>query len=219
MDNFGSGYLVLLIFAARALVHFARSSSPPDDVKLSRQAEAYAAQGNFPLAEQSLNRLLQRAQKKHGPNGIELATYLRRLARLNIDAGNPAAAPPLLIRILSIQEAHLGLNSPDLLQTLEWMTNFFPSPELDVAIGTARRILASLAAIYGENSPRLASTYNTLGLLLHVKGEGESTVFAFRRAVEISEKQKVENSLAVYLMNLGLSLKEQGQFEDRKSVV
>jgi len=220
VDSLGPILFALLFVAGRILFRETRKSALPDDAELSRQADAYAAQGQLPLAEETLNRLLQRAQRKNRSNSIEVGIYLRRLARVKIDQGNAAAAFPILLRVLSIQELNLGLNSPDLLQTVEWIANLSPSSsDLDATIDTTRRILASQSAAFGENSYRLAGAYNVLGLLVHMKGEAESAIFAFRRAVEVSNENVDERNLAFYLLNLGITLHQNGDSDEAEPLI
>src|SRR5206468_10834959 len=97
-------------------------SPPPEDSesRRSRDVEIYAAQGDFSRAEANLNRLIKDEEKREA-NGIATAGYLRRLARLKMDQGDPAAAISILERVLFVQEMSLGARSPDLLQTLEWL--------------------------------------------------------------------------------------------------
>src|SRR5262249_19137936 len=61
--------------------------------------------------------------------------------------------------------------------------------------------------------------YNVLGLLVHMKGEAESAIFAFRRAVEVSTEQADERNLAYYLLNLGLTLHQHGDSTEAESVL
>src|SRR5215471_11919316 len=59
VESLGPVLVILVFFVFRSLFQQNRSSSPTDDSDLNRQADAYVAQGNLQLAEQTLNRLLQ----------------------------------------------------------------------------------------------------------------------------------------------------------------
>jgi len=89
VDSLGPILFALVFIAGRILFRETRKSALPDDAELSRQADAYASQGQLQLAEQTLNRLLQRAERKNRSSSIEVGIYLRRLARVKIDQGNP----------------------------------------------------------------------------------------------------------------------------------
>ena len=84
-------FVIFVVFMIlRALIAAGRSpvSSAAD---LSRQADAYAAQRNYAMAEEQLQRLVKIAERQNGPNGIEVGIVLRRLAHLKAEQGDKAA--------------------------------------------------------------------------------------------------------------------------------
>ncbi len=134
--------LFLVIFLLRTLFAAGRNPVAPDAADLSRQADIYASQGHFDLAEQAYTRLIQRAQKKDGANSIEVGIYLRRLAQCKMQRHDFTGAIPLLHRVVFIQATNLGPYSTDLLQTLDWLAQLYHGQgNLDAALVMMRRML------------------------------------------------------------------------------
>src|SRR6516225_1792373 len=98
------GLILLIVFFLRRLLD--QPNPEPDLVKLNRQAEQFAAQGNYVQAEDKLRRLLRIMEKRQGPHALEMAPYLRRLACLKMEQDDKEEAELLVQRVLAIQEKH-----------------------------------------------------------------------------------------------------------------
>ena len=91
-------FLFLLIFILRQL--FADSQNPADySSAIDRQAEQFAAQHNYPMAEKTLQDRLRSVEKQYGRDDIAAAVYLRKLALLKVEQGDSAAAESLHRRV------------------------------------------------------------------------------------------------------------------------
>jgi len=199
-------FLLALIFALRALFEHGKNPFVSDAADLNSLANSYAAEGHYDLAEQTFNRLIRAAQKKNGPDGIEVGIYLRRLAEIKMQRRDFAGAIPLFHRVVFIQATNLGPYSPDLLQTLNWLAQLYQGQgNLDAAIVMMRRMIEVHSAAYGDRNLHSAPVWHSLGLLHHHKGDLLSAADAFRHTLSLLESQSEPDQpeLALCLSNLG----------------
>jgi len=142
--------LVTFIIQLVRLLLDGRSNPATDATALNHQAEESASSGNYPLAEKKLLALVNMAERQDGRDGMAVAVYLRRLARLKFEQGDNPAAESLLQRVLTIQEKNLSPRSPDRISTLEWLAHLSQTKgDLDGAVNLTRQILGIRAAAHG----------------------------------------------------------------------
>jgi tetratricopeptide (TPR) repeat protein len=192
-----------------------------DPVRISEEAEAYAASGNYPMADQKLSKLVKMAQREEGPAGMGVAPYLRRLGYLKIAQDDKAAAEAIFQRVLSIEERNLGPTSPYLVSTMYYIMQLSRERrDFDSAVAMAEKVLAFFAATEKREDSETAALHNRIGLLLREKGDLLPSVSAFRHALEIREKASDGDhlELALSLSNLAVLLQEAGQLEESESL-
>src|SRR5256885_13865133 len=105
--------LVLFFFQVLRLLFDDRSNPANDATALSRQAEEFAASGNYSMDEKKLLGLVVMAGRQEGRDAMAAAVYLRRLAQLKGGEKDDGAAEGFLKRVVAIQEEDLSPRSPD----------------------------------------------------------------------------------------------------------
>ncbi len=67
--------------------------------------------------------------------------------------------------------------------------------------------------IYGENNPKLCTSFNNLGMVNFELGNFNDAEIYFQKAIELKKNLQGEHTqaLAAYFCNLGLVYKEQGK--------
>ena len=140
------------------------------------------------------------AERQDGRDGMAVAVYLRRLARLKFEQGDNAAAESLLQRVLTIQEKNLSPRSPDRISTLEWLAHLSQTKgDLDGALNLTRQILGIRAAAYGEDDLGAANTPITV-LAFY---SGRNATMNLRRRHSFAHWKSVKN-IATEMKNFWL---------------
>ena len=94
--------------------------APEAIATLENLGEIYSSQGNYTEAEPLLSRVLEIKERKLGPDYLEVANSVSRLALLYYCETKYNAAEPLYKRALQIRKKNLGPRDPIVLQTMEF---------------------------------------------------------------------------------------------------
>jgi hypothetical protein len=94
---------LVIVFIFLLLRLFSDKSNPDDAAELSSRAEQFAINRNYARAEGILQHLVKTTERRQGKDTLEIASYLRRLARLKMEQGDQPGAELLLQRVLAIQ--------------------------------------------------------------------------------------------------------------------
>jgi lipopolysaccharide biosynthesis regulator YciM len=122
----------------------------------SNLVNLYKAEGRLPDAESVLKRVLNVQEKALEERSRAIVQTLQSLAEIDEEEGKTdeaayAKAVPLYERILSIQEANLGPNHPDLQFPLAQYANVLEkTPDKAKAAAVRRRIAAITSAAHGN---------------------------------------------------------------------
>ncbi|HEX6203112.1 MAG TPA: serine/threonine-protein kinase [Thermoanaerobaculia bacterium] len=167
-------------------------------------------------------RLLADGGSDGGDEGdLELARDLHRLGRLRGDAGDDAAAEPLLVRSLDLFAARAGEGDPEWaavaadLAEVERRTGRFAE-----AVARQERVLAAFEAAAGRDDPRVGGALASLGTLAYEQGDFVTAEARFREALAVRERTLGEShpDVAQNLSRLGSALGRLGRSEEEEAM-
>ncbi|WP_257453719.1 CHAT domain-containing tetratricopeptide repeat protein [Archangium lipolyticum] len=135
------------------------------------------------MGQQGTNTLLEEAR-----SAVEEGTRLEDAGKHTWKQGKYARAEPLLLRALSIREAALGKNHPDVASSLDTLANLYADlGYYDRAAPLHERALAIREAALGKDHPDVAASLNNLARLYQFQGRYGRAVPLHERALAIRE--------------------------------
>ena len=103
------------------ILRFAFRASPAWPNTRAKRTEQYVAAEDYANAEKLLRQDLSKKERKLGADDIEVSMVLNNLGKVLLRKGDPGAAEDAFRRALLIEQKALGMNSPDLVSTLNWL--------------------------------------------------------------------------------------------------
>lgn len=148
-------------------------------------------------------------------DSLRVASALDQLAAMYRALGEEAAAQAPARRALSIREASLPPNHPDIATSLNTVAELLRvAGDYDTAEALHRRALAIRENVPGADAA-VANSLNNLSMVLKAKGDYRAAEPLYRRAVEIRERTAGSDhpSVAVPLNNLARLEQARGDYE------
>ncbi|MBI3813323.1 MAG: tetratricopeptide repeat protein [Nitrospinae bacterium] len=160
---------------------------------------------------------LKLAEKNWGPNHLNVATSLNKLAEVYIIMEQYTLAEPLCKRAMEIREKALGPEHPDVAESLNTLAWFYESQEQYAqAEALYKRAVEIREKSLGPKHPDLAESLNNLALIYGYQGQYTQAEALFKRSLDIREKALGLNhtDVAESLMNLAILYKKQGLYTE-----
>jgi TPR repeat protein/transglutaminase-like putative cysteine protease/uncharacterized protein (DUF2164 family) len=176
--------------------------SPEAAEALEAMGDMYQNQGRYADADAAYQRTLEIMQALHGADSVQVAAVLRSMSGLYLAADQFDQALAFARRAQALNEA---LNDPALQATLRDLSAIMLAKgDYAAAEDYAQRSLALQEKKLGPDSPRLASTLNTLAVIHDKAHAYDKASAALERAIRVegSKLDMVPMLLAVYQTNL-----------------
>jgi serine/threonine protein kinase len=173
----------------------------------------------FPEAAPLLEGALEERRRLLGEDHPEVARSLHQLGRLRGDAGDDAAAEPLLRRAAELYDAALGPGSVEWAAVADDLSHTLRrTGRVDEALELQHRVLAARQAALGEVHEDVADSFSTLAALHYEKGEFETTIDYHRRALAMHEATLGGDhpQVAMDLSRLGAALGRVGRHDEEE---
>ncbi len=163
----------------------------------------------------ALQKIVAVERRVFGPEDLELAASLEKLAALHYSMGEYAKAEPLYGQALEIKKKVLGENHADYARSLHDLANLYVEQgDYPRAEPLYRRALAIKKKALGENHPDYGASLHSLATLYNAQGDYARAEPLFRQALEIAKKALGENhpNYAACLNSLADLYSEQGDY-------
>lgn len=156
---------------------------------MATMGEVYTNMGLLEEAEPLLERALAIREEVLGPNHLNVAASLERLAAHRKERGSFAEAERLLQRAIAIREMHLGPNHPDVARGLaELGGDYAQQGRYADAEAVLRRALTINERALSPNDPELLPILNNLGILLWQEQKYAEAQPYFERSLAMREE-------------------------------
>ncbi len=166
----------------------ATAQTPDDLAALNAQVETLYDQGKYAEATGIAKQLLRLAEKKFGPDHVEVGTALNRLAELSLTQRRHAEAEALYKRSLGIRETALGPEHPDVARSLNGLAVLYEDQNRHVEAEVIfQRALAISEKALGGDHPFVGGVLNNLAHLYRDLGRYPEAESLFRRRLHILE--------------------------------
>eukprot|EP00752_Nemacystus_decipiens_P016753 g14991.t1 len=149
-------------------------------------------------------------------------TTLRALARFQGAQRNWIRASTTWRRLLEVQEAELGNEHEEVLETVEEMSvSLFYSGRSSEVVESLRRCLVILEARLGREHDRVTNTRHELGVCLRAAGRLDEAEELLRCCLEIVEAKSVPNhdAEATMLHHLGICIRMAGRLGEAENLL
>jgi tetratricopeptide (TPR) repeat protein len=177
--------VVALAAAAASLQSCGRSEDVPNTVK---QAQALIVQGKAPAAESLLNSRLKILGLSDSV-AQDRALLLTALGQAYLRQEKAADAEDCFLEAVSIGERKFGVDSPQLIESLDGLRQAeAKQKKYSAAETSARRILAIADSHYKPNDPRLESAINNVLAVACIDGRCKDETELDTRLVAIREQ-------------------------------
>jgi tetratricopeptide (TPR) repeat protein len=211
--------LLLLTLAAGCTVPFnwfGRKPPPPTPRPTSWESDTAAGakafqEGRLEEAERRLEVAREHAASGKD-NDLEIAASLVNLAVVRRAQGDIPGAIELQKEALSIREAKLGIDHPDVASSLNSLAALYGAQDdYAAAAPLLLRALAIREKALGPDDRRTAQSLNNLALLYAAQGRYADAEPLYQRAVAVFERRTEPTALATVLENYAALLEETGR--------
>jgi eukaryotic-like serine/threonine-protein kinase len=179
--------------------------------------KVYAQMGLSIEAKRHLGEALRSREKLFGPDHLDVAEVVTRLAEAEQYEGELDEAEKHVRRALGIRERKLGQSDPLVAESLVMLGSIYGDMQrLQEAEELTARGLRILESRLGPTASDVAKTLDNLGLIYRQQRKQAQAEAAFRRALAIEENRYGPDhpALATILNNLALALHDDGRLEE-----
>lgn len=156
---------------------------------LTRLGIVAAEQGHYKEAEQRYREARAYLNIASPARDTAVAENDARMAALYNMQGNYAAALPLLVNAIKVQEAQLRPDNAELIEVLiDLGTTYFKLNRIDEAADTESHALAISKKLYGPSHHRVATALNDLGVMELYRNHLDSAEVNLQEALAMREK-------------------------------
>lgn len=183
---------------------------------------AFHNAGRYVEAELLYKRALMFAERRLGPEHLDVATSLNNLAAVYSDQGKYAEAEPLYKRALAVREKSLGSEHPDVASSLDSLAmHYNDQGKYTEAEPLYKRALAISEKRLGSEHLSVAVRLNNLAGLYSDQGRYTEAELLFKRALTISERQLNPDhpDVSTSLANLALVYTYQKRYTEAESLL
>ena len=190
---------------------------------LDKLGDEYDRQKDWEKAEFSFRNAGSFLETERGPDDLGVATILRKLAVVYKNMGwHYILSESLFQRVLAIREKALGLEHPDVADSLVdlGLILYFPGGRLNRAEPMFERALDIREKTLGPEHPKVGSSLHTFAFIRDFQGKFEEAESLYQRALKIWEKSLGPNSseVAGTLSSLATIYEIQREFDKADSV-
>jgi tetratricopeptide (TPR) repeat protein len=151
------------------------------------------------------------------PAELAQAAALTDQANAQRDAGNLPGAIESLREALTLREAALGADAPDVASTLTSLAGLYAAgDDYDAAEPLLRRALAIREKVYGADDRRTALSRNNLALLLAAEGRSAEAEMLYLQAIAVLQDTNSVD-LATVLENYAALLADTGRAQEAEA--
>jgi CHAT domain-containing protein len=155
----------------------------------ARQARALAAAGKYAEALPLAKQVLERTEKRLGPEDPRTAAGLRLVANINMGLNRYRQAIPLYQRALKIMEKTSGPENPETLETMDRLTRaYVAAGSYAEALSLGERTLAVRKRLSGPDDPDIAETLANLAEVQRQMGALDKALSLAQESLKIREK-------------------------------
>lgn len=175
-----------------------------------------AQQRGKDVTAQDLLRRGQRQAEELRDHPLVQARMLEAIGRVYHATADYAQARALLERALSIREARLGVNHPDVAQTLSLLTETlrYQGRYVD-ADAAAQRALDIRVRAFGPDHPDVGASLMQAAAMAIFRADLDRAIDLTRRGVAVLERSSAsQQTLAAALSTLGATLSRRGEYEE-----
>jgi len=214
------GIILVLIVALCVLWQLsanAQAQSTEELKALYSQLDQLCSQGEYTEAILVAEKIRSLTEKIYGPDHVETAAVLSRLAELYRLTGQYTKAEPLCKRSLEIYETKLGKNHLEVAKSLNNIAVLYRfTGRYAEAEPLYNRALQIREEALGKDHPDVATSLNNLAVLYWATGRYAEAEPLYRRALEIYEVKlgKDHPSLAAPLDNLAGLYEDAGRYAE-----
>lgn len=190
---------------------------------LDELGDRYYDQQDWKKSEASYRIALGYLEWERGPDDLELARILQKLAAVYRHLKNHyVISESLYQRVLAIREKVLGPNHPEVANSLHslGLVVYFPGGRLAQAEPMFERALVISETALGPDHPQVARIVSTFAFIRDVQGKSEEAETLYKRALKIREKSLGPNSpeVAQSLYNLATVYQLQREYDKTDAV-
>ena len=210
-------------FFEMAWLKYDRSERRKAVVHLDELGDRYYDQHDWKKAELSYRIAAGYLEWERGPDDLELAQILQKLAAAYRHLKNHyVISESLYQRVLTIREKVLDPNHPEVADSLHnlGMVLYFPGGRLAWAEPMFERALVIRETALGPDHPKVAESVSTFAFIRDVQGKYEEAETLYKRALKIREKSLGPNSseAARSLYSLATVYQIQGEYDKADAV-
>ena len=193
---------------------------------LDNLTSLYVKQWAFGKAIQTSWRACHIREKKFGPENLETATGLNKLATLYLDSvrllpqSSSDTLPPLVPAKESPAAKNSGCELQDFSPSIEHAPTLDDATKLAIAESLFNRVLGVQEKAYGDENTRLVDVLQNLGEVRHAQGKIGAAEEAYIRTVAIVEKSfgPDDLKLAMPLQQLAELKTEDGSYPEAEKL-
>jgi CHAT domain-containing protein/Tfp pilus assembly protein PilF len=184
------------------------------------RADILCYRGLYPEAEPFYNKALNILEEVLGPNHLDVAKLLNKIATLKKRTAQFTEAEPLYLKALNIYEKVLGPNHPDVAEILNNIAYLKrETGQYMEAESLCRRALSIREKALGPDHPDVAETLNSIALLKYFTGEYAAAEPLYQRVLSIRERVlgPDHEDVALTLNSIALLKSKTGQYSEAES--
>jgi CHAT domain-containing protein/Flp pilus assembly protein TadD len=188
-------------------------------VELHKKANALEAAGRYAEAIPYARRALEIEERRSGPNHLNVAILLNRLALLYHEQGRYEDAEPLYQRSLAVHDKAHGSTHPDSARVQNNLAELYREQgRYSDAEALYKRSLASREKALGPHHADVAQSLNNMALLYYIQNRYSDAEPLYKRSLAIRERALGQDHIDVAqsLNNLGQLYLAQARYEDAK---
>jgi CHAT domain-containing protein len=200
----------------------AASEAQENQGNLADRIQALVKAGKFEKARQLGQIALDKMEKRWGPESLEFAGALHRVAYLNLLSNHWLKAIALYQQALQIREKNLPPDDPKIAATLAGLARAYTEMgAYDKALPLAERSLAIREKVLGPDSPATAVSLAILAYLKRQTGAHAQALPLAQRALQIREKTLGPDNpkTAASLDLLAMIYQQQGDLDKARPLV
>ncbi|MBN2430688.1 MAG: tetratricopeptide repeat protein [Acidobacteria bacterium] len=208
----------------QAIVHMRRNGldeQPDFPIIVMNMGAAYQRDGKMADAESTFAMAVTLLEQRDAAGG-QLAGALLKLAEVQEEQRNIAAAMATYAQALAIQENEAGRNAPVLIDPISRLADLSVAAEEYVQAAELYRRLVALYDTQPDPKPvNLAMALNNLGECLYQLRQYHAAAPVFQRAIELLEKNVPQDNaqLSLPLNNLALVCQKQQDYEQAEGLL
>lgn len=188
----------------------------------SRCAVYLFQRGEYSAAEALQKCALAIREEALGPDHLDVANTLNRLANVYGQQGRNGEAEALLVRAVAIHENAIGSDHLDVANTLNGLANIYGQQGRSSEAETLhKRVLMIREEALGPDHLDVASSLNNVANVYCLQGRDAEAEALHRRALTIIQKTLGPDhpQVAVSLSNLAVAYRDQGRYDDAEPLL